>query len=773
MRKRGSWRFANPVQSAPSAEAQNLWKYRLVVWAILTVGVGSVVTIILWILRMGRVDLGAALGITFATIVFLSLHPRFGWRTKAVVLVADLTLIGLYFPSLVGVRYTALAIASSGIIITAAFFGRRPAFLLILFDTLILIFYAYGSSTGLIHPPELMLPGESVIMSWLRTTIVFVTISSMLSLMISGLVDKLEATVEHLRQVSELSGYNELKYRRLIDFAPEAIVVFDLELRKFVDANPLAEKLFGYEREELLQLGPVELSPELQENGRRSVDVAQEQLSRAAAGEVAVFEWLHKNRDGDVIPCEVRLLLLPEKNSVRIRGSITDIRERRKAQALIQSLALYDNLTGLPNRKLFHDRLQHAIATSERDFKYNALYFIDVDNFKNINDATGHASGDYFLTVVAERLAGCLRETDTLARWGGDEFVVIAENISSSLSDAGRKAELLGEQMLAAVNVPVANPYAQGQNYQSSVSIGITLMYGHIHTPEELLKRADIALYEAKQAGKNRLRYFDIEMQKSVEDRLRLEADLRRAVAERQFTLHYQPQWNASGKICGAEILLRWQHPTRGLISPSEFIAIAEETGDILEIGKWVIAEACARLNAWRSEPGFRELNLAVNVSPRQYRDAGFVDYVRSATRETGIDASRLIFELTESLMLENVAETVQKMESIRDLGIQFSIDDFGTGYSSLTYLKSLPLSELKIDQTFVQEITTDKNNATLIRTIIGMAQNLNLKVLAEGVETKEQLEALREMGCEAYQGYYFSRPLPPDEFEALAGKAS
>ena len=746
------------------------WKLRLIKGAIWTVLVGSVLSIALWIYRMGRVDLGAAMGITFASVVVLTLHPFFGWRAKAIALVLDLTLIGLYFPIQAGVRYTALSIASAGIIIAATFFGRRPAFILIAFDAAVILVYGYGASVGWIHPPDLTVPGESILLSWVRTAIVFVTVSSMLSLIISGLVDSLKANVDRLERLSEVSGVNEAKYRQLIDFAPEAIVVFDMGTGKFVDANPQAEKLFGFDRAALLNLGPVDMSPELQENGRRSLDVAAEYLSRAEAGEIPVFEWLHKNSDGEIIPCEIRLLRLPEKEGARVRGSITDIRERRKAQALIQSLALYDNLTGLPNRKLFQDRLQHAIAASERDRQYSALFFIDVDNFKNINDASGHAAGDYYLTLVAERVGACLKETDTMARWGGDEFVVIAENLSGSLTEAGKRAELIGENMLKAVSEPAANPYMRGQYYQNSISIGITLFYGHIHTSDELLKRADIAMYQAKLAGKNRLRYFDIEMQKAVEERLAIEADLRRALALKQFVLAYQPQWNSAGKVIGAEVLLRWQHPERGFVLPGEFIAVAEETGDIIEIGKWIIAEACERLKIWQSESTLNDMHLAINVSPLQFRDPGFVPYVTEVLNYSGINPGRLTLELTESLMLESVAETVEKMEEIRRLGVRFSLDDFGTGYSSLTYLKRLPLSELKIDQTFVQEMTTDKNDAALIKTIIGMAENLSLQVLAEGVETRPQLDALLAMGCKSYQGYLFSKPVPRTEFETLAG---
>lgn len=729
---------------------------------------GSAVVIGGWIQRQRTIDLGALMGIVLLTAMLISLHGSFGWRVKALALITNLTLVGLYFPSVVGLRYTALAIAGAGTMVTAMFFGRRPAFILIAVDFCTILGYGIATKSGWINPPVLLLAGEDMFGAWLRGGIVFLTLSTTLTLMIGGLVESLETNVNRLLRVSEISNTNEEKYRKLIDYAPEAIVVFDLDQGLFVDTNPQAELLFGYTAAELKKLGPVDLSPELQENGRTSAEMAREYLARAAQGEVPVFEWIHKNKDGNAIPCEIRLLQLPTNEGLLIRGSITDIRERRKTQALIQNLALYDNLTGLPNRKLFEDRLQHAIAASERDRQYGAVFFVDVDNFKNINDTSGHASGDYFLTVVAERITGAVKESDTVARWGGDEFVIIVENLSHSLSEAGKKAEEIGAKMLEAVLTPTANPYVKGQFYQNSVSIGITLMYGHIHTADELLKRADIAMYQAKVSGKNRLRNFDVDMQKQVEERLALEADLKQALRKNEFEMHYQPQVNVDRKIVGAEILLRWRHPVRGFVFPGDFITLAEETGDIIEIGNWIVRMACTKLQEWQENPDREHLVLAINVSSRQFREPGFSELIGRAVRESGINPARLKLELTESFLLDNIEDTIQRMEELRAIGVNFSLDDFGTGYSSLSYLKQLPLSQLKIDQSFVQDITTDKNDAVLIRTIIGMAANLNLQVIAEGVETEEQLKALTEMGCLAYQGYYFSKPVPVSEFEKL-----
>lgn len=722
----------------------------------------------MWIYRNRGLDFGSGIGILFLVGLAICLHHSVSWRVKAIVLIADLTIVGMYFPYLGGVRYTALGIAGAGVLVAAAFFGKRTALLLVLCDFLCILGYGYAAQEAWFNPPVMLLSGETLLSPWLKSGIVFLTVGSMLALMIGGLVESLETNVKRLLRVSEISNTNEEKYRKLIDYAPEAIVVLDLDKGIFVDANPPAEQLFGYTAAELKRLGPIDVSPEFQENGRSSAEMAGEFLSRAAKGEVPVFEWVHKNRDGNSIPCEIRLLQLPTDDGTLIRGSITDIRERRKAQALIQNLALYDNLTGLPNRKLFEDRLQHAIAASERDRQYGAIFFVDVDNFKNINDTSGHASGDYFLTVVAERITSVAKESDTVARWGGDEFVIIAENLSHSLSEAGKRAEEIGEKMLEAVLTPTENPYVKGQFYQNSVSIGITLMYGHIHSADELLKRADIAMYQAKVSGKNRLRYFDVEMQKQVEERLALEADLKQALRKNEFEMHYQAQVNAERQIVGAEILLRWRHPVRGFVLPCEFITLAEETGDIIEIGNWIVRMACTKLQEWRENPEREGLVLAINVSSRQFREPGFAELIGRAVQESGINPARLKLELTESFMLDDIQDTIKRMEELKAIGVNFSLDDFGTGYSSLSYLKQLPLSQLKIDQSFVHDVTTDKNDAVLIRTIIGMAANLNLQVIAEGVETEEQLAALTEMGCRAYQGYYFSKPVPVSDFEQM-----
>ncbi len=763
-----SSRVKSSDHSGAGDNFQNLWRLKLLTQALWIVAGGSAFMISIWISRTSAIDSGSAIGLLMLAANLIVLSPGFSWQAKGIVLVSELTVVGMYFPFLIGLRYSALGIAGAGVMVTAAFFNRRSAFALVIADALVIGAYGMLARDGYIHPPTAPLIGESILSAWLKSAIVFTIIGSMLTVLIGGLVDSLEMSAARLLRFSEIASNSELKYRQLIDSAPEAIVVLDLNTGRFVEANPEAQRLFGYDLNQLRQLNPGTISPTYQENGGRSDELSRQYVGEALSGQTPVFEWLHLNSEGVSIACEIRLHRLETAEGVFVRGTITDIRERRKAQAIIQSLALYDNLTGLPNRKLFQDRLRHAIASSERDHKYSALFFIDVDNFKNINDTSGHASGDFFLTVVAERISACVNEGDTVARWGGDEFVVIAENLSASLTQAGKNAELIGEKILQALAEPTANPHAPGQFFQNTVSIGTTLLFGHIHTAEELLKRADIAMYQAKVAGKNQQRNFDVDMQKQVEERLALEADLRTAIQRDQFTLHLQAQYNNNRTIFGAEVLLRWQHPVRGLVLPGDFISVAEETGEIIPIGKWIINTACTMLRDWQNDERLRHLVLSINVSPRQFHDAGFVTFVRDAVHQSRIDATGLKLEITESLMLDNIEATIEKMDSLRETGVTFSLDDFGTGYSSLAYLKRLPLSQLKIDQSFVRDVTREKNDATLVRTIIGMAENLNLQVIAEGVEKEEQLLLLGKMGCNAYQGYYFSRPVALSDFEKL-----
>ncbi len=483
-------------------------------------------------------------------------------------------------------------------------------------------------------------------------------------------------------------------------------------------------------------------------------------------------EVWNRRKSGEIYPVWLTITAVTDHDGrvTHFVGTYADITERKEAEERIRNLAFYDPLTSLPNRRLLLDRLHQAQAGSGRSGRHGALLFIDLDNFKIINDTQGHIVGDMLLTEVAQRLGECVREGDTVARLGGDEFVVLLEDLSTELSHSAAQAEAVGEKIFAAINRPYI---LRGREHHSSPSIGVSLFLGHREDSEELLKRADLAMYQAKSAGRNTIRFFDPAMQATVEQRAALESDLRHALEERQLALHYQIQFNNDGHVRGAEALLRWIHPQRGQVAPSDFVPLAEDTGLILPIGEWVLQTACEQLRQWEQNPAGRDLKLAVNISARQFRQAGFVDQVRATLERSGADPTRLKLELTESLVLDDIDDTIRKMSALKALGCRFSLDDFGTGYSSLAYLRSLPLDELKIDQSFVRDITLDSNDDAIVRAIIAMAHSLGLDTVAEGVETEAQKLFLHQHGCNAFQGYLFGRPVAIEEFDAALPRTS
>ena len=438
--------------------------------------------------------------------------------------------------------------------------------------------------------------------------------------------------------------------------------------------------------------------------------------------------------------------------------------QQKVAEQQIQNLAFYDTLTRLPNRRLLQDRLQQALASTARHNQSGSLLFIDLDNFKNLNDTLGHAMGDKLLQQVTQRLVSCIRAGDTVARLGGDEFVVMLLDLSGQPIEAATHAEVMGEKILAALS----QPYQLDKNiYRCTASIGVTLFRGNQQATDELMKQADIAMYQAKKAGRNALRFFDREMQENISARVSMESELHNAIEFQQFQLHYQIQVDSGHCPLGAEALIRWIHPVRGLVFPAQFIPLAEETGLILPIGLWVLDTVCSQLNAWQKDALTRDLTLAVNVSARQFRQADFVEKVQAAVRRHSINPKLLKLELTESLLQENIEETIATMDLLNETGVRFSLDDFGTGYSSLQYLKRLPLDQIKIDQSFIRDIASDINDKMIVRTIIIMSQSLNLNVIAEGVETEDQRQFLLNNGCTNYQGYLFGRPVQIEQFEA------
>lgn len=457
---------------------------------------------------------------------------------------------------------------------------------------------------------------------------------------------------------------------------------------------------------------------------------------------------------------EEKTLQLEEANRVLQQ----DIARRKEAEDRIQHLAYYDLLTNLPNRLLLIDRLQHTLAISARHHHHGALLFIDLDNFKTLNDTKGHSVGDLLLIEVAKRLQTCVREGDTLARLGGDEFVVILQDLSEDPKQAAIQAETVSSKIIALINLPY---YLDGFLHHTSTSIGVCLFSNQSITVDELLKRADIAMYQAKNAGRNTLRFYDPTMQAALEARTALENDLRLAIKENQFKLYYQMQVDHAGKVHGAEALIRWQHPQKGLVPPLHFIPLTEENGQIIPIGQWVIETACKQIKAWENEPSTADLQIAVNVSACQFHDPNFVYQVSEMLTRHKIKPSQLKLELTESLVLDNVEEAIIKMHALKDVGVRFSMDDFGTGFSSLSYLTKLPLDQLKIDQSFIRNMSNNDRDAVVVQTIIGMANNLGIEVIAEGVEHESQRAFLERHQCNLCQGYLFSQPLPVAEFEA------
>lgn len=472
------------------------------------------------------------------------------------------------------------------------------------------------------------------------------------------------------------------------------------------------------------------------------------------------MEYLLRSKNGQELAMEVSGRFL----GGRILLSFVDVSQRKAAEAEIRWLGYYDTLTQLPNRRLLLDRLEEALMRSQRGHgNKGALLLLDIDNFKSLNETLGHDHGDALLRLVATRLSSCIAGRHTLARQGGDEFAVVLEDLPVDCLEAGRCTEQVGGAILQALRTPF---YLNNQDFHVTVSMGAVVFCGPDDSVEELLKRADLALYQAKSAGRDTLQFFDPSMQKAVSARVEMEKDMRMALERHEFDLFFQPQVQHD-KVIGAEALLRWQHPTKGFIPPGVFVPAAEESGLILPLGEWVLYAACRQLARWAQDPALAHLTMSVNVSPRQFYQPDFVDKVQQALQVTGATPDLLELELTEGMLLTDVEDTIRKMVQLKAIGVIFSLDDFGTGYSSLSYLKRLPLDKLKIDQSFVREVETSVNDATIARSIIALGNSLGLQVIAEGVETEAQRAFLAANGCSYWQGFFFSRPQPAAKFEA------
>ncbi|HEY3431526.1 MAG TPA: EAL domain-containing protein [Rhodocyclaceae bacterium] len=560
----------------------------------------------------------------------------------------------------------------------------------------------------------------------------------------------------------DLAG-RELLLKQILDTSSVAIFLVDRD-GYITQANQRMAEMFACSVEDLLGSEYVDLIHPSERNlGRQKMKALLN--SSVSSAEVDRLYWRadHSEFWGNLTG---RRFHDPRGKEQGLIGVIADITERKQAESKIQELAFFDQLTNLPNRTLLYDRLRQAMIAGVRNGNFGALLLIDLDNFKTLNDTHGHDMGDLLLKQVAQRLVQCVRAEDTVARLGGDEFVVMLVNLSPLETEAVTQVEAIGEKVLTILNQTYQ---LKDTAYLSSPSIGATLFRGQLIAIDDLLKQADMAMYRAKDAGRNAMRFFDPAMQTAVVARADMEAGLRQGLEQHQFLLHYQPQVVDDGRVTGAEALVRWQHPERGMVSPAEFIPLAENTGLILPLGQWVLETACHQLARWAGHPQMDHLTIAVNVSAHQFRQPDFVQQVAAVLKKTGANPERLKLELTESLLVDNVQDIIEKMFALKAKGIGFSLDDFGTGYSSLAYLKRLPLDQLKIDQSFVRDVLSDPNDAAIAKTVVALAQSLGLGVIAEGVETDAQRSFLASAGCYAYQGYFFSRPLPIESFEKFA----
>ncbi|HSH57587.1 MAG TPA: EAL domain-containing protein [Halomonas sp.] len=528
-------------------------------------------------------------------------------------------------------------------------------------------------------------------------------------------------------------------------------------------ANETFTRITGYSEEEVLGQTPSLLSSGL--HGETFYAQMWDSITRRDSWQGEIW---NRRRNGEVYPewLTIGAVRNAENELTHYVATLSDLTEYKAAQREIHQLAFFDPLTGLPNRRLLMDRLQGVQRDSERGDHFAALIFLDLDNFKRVNDTLGHHSGDQLLRQVAERLSSVIREADTLARLGGDEFALLLHDLGECPEEAAKSAEDVALKLLSALQAP---QMLEGEPLVVTGSLGVTLFHDHDTNLDGILQQADTALFQAKAAGRDTMSFFDAEIQARLQARARLESDLRQALPRGELQLHYQPQVTVEGEIYGVEALLRWQHPGRGVVSPGEFIPLAEESRMILAIGSWALESACRQLAAWAADPERQHLVMAVNVSPVQFREGDFVEKVLATLDATRAPAERLKLEVTESLFMEERDDARAKMLRLSERGVRFSLDDFGTGYSSLSYLKRLPLAQLKIDQSFVSDLLEEQASAAIVTSIISLARSLELEVIAEGVETEAQRDWLISHGCTRFQGYLFSRPQPPERLPLSA----
>lgn len=568
-----------------------------------------------------------------------------------------------------------------------------------------------------------------------------------------------------LMETEQALKQSEARFRQMFEHHSSPMLLIDPACGDIVNANQAAAEFYGYSIETMKAMNIAQINIDPAEKNAKNMQMAHlEQCN--------YFISPHQLASGEVRTVEIHSSPVDVQGRDLLFSIIHDITERKQLENRMHEMAFYDPLTKLPNRRLLMDRLVKASSSCLRSRRHGALMFLDLDHFKVLNDLHGHNVGDQLLIEVSKRILSCIREQDSAARFGGDEFLVMLEGLSEYVDEAVSQAGVVAEKIRAALSEPY---FLKCEDeiimHHCSSSIGVTVFCEHKESLEQLLKWTDMAMYHAKEAGRNAIRFFDPDMQIKIEARAALEIDLHTALEKQQFCLYYQIQVDEDGHPQGAEVLLRWQHPQRGLVPPSEFIPLAEDTGLIVPIGTWVLDNVCAQLALWSTQAQFCNLVIAVNVSAKQFRQHDFSAQIEQVILKHGVRPQSLKLELTESLVLENIEDTIEKMLALKTFGVSFSMDDFGTGYSSLSYLKRLPLDQIKIDQSFVRDLTTDRTDMVMVKTIVGLGVNFEMHVIAEGVETDAQLQLLKQSGCTSFQGYLFSKPLPLQAFEALLNR--
>lgn len=573
--------------------------------------------------------------------------------------------------------------------------------------------------------------------------------------------EALQKAIQDLNQSHVKLKDSEGKYRAIFENLQDVYLEFNLS-GTIIEISPSISNFSQYRRSDILQKGLERIFPNLEDREHLFARLKEEDR-------ITDYELYLQDLDGTLIPCSLNASYLSGSRSreARICATLRNVTDRKQAEARIEYLAYYDALTELPNRRLLLDRLEQNISRARRYDHYGAMLYLDLDRFKNINDSLGHPVGDALLKEVSRRLLTELRAEDTVSRLGGDEFVMLLSDLGSNEEEAAVAAQHKAES----IRTRLAEKYeVEGHELHVTPSIGVAMFPTGLRGQEsgnDILRYADTAMYRAKDDGRDTIRFFLPSMQTAADARLAIEKELRFALERNEISIYFQPQVDFKGQIIGAEVLARWRHPTKGFISPATFIPIAEATGLILPIGEYVLRSACEHLRLWNDQ-GLDISHLAVNVSPRQFRQLNFTRQVQTILEETGADPTQLGLELTEGMVIDNIVDTIEKMQGLKKLGVELSIDDFGTGYSSLAYLKKMPLDILKIDQSFVRDIETDISDAAIVDTIISMAKHLDLKVIAEGVETEFELNFLEDKGCTIYQGYLFSKPVPAERFAEM-----